>query len=59
MKNTVGRPNKKIIKRQRKLVSHLVSEEMKAAKLESKNSVKVCKINTSIDIVTLKPGMRN
>ena len=36
-----------------------LSEETRAAKFESKNSVKVCKINTSIDIITLKPGMRN
>ena len=36
-----------------------LSEETRAAKLESKNSVKVCKINTSIDIITLKPGLLN
>ena len=41
VKNTVGRPKKKIIKRRRKLVSHLVSEETRAAKLDS---VKVCNL---------------
>lgn len=52
LKNTVVRPKKKII-------GVPLSEETRAAKLESKNSVKVCKINTSIDIITLKPGLLN
>ena len=42
LKSTVGGPKKKVIKRYRKLVSHLVSEETRATKLEPRNSVKVC-----------------
>ena len=41
LKTTIGRPKKKVIKRRKKVVSHLVSKETRAAKLKSKSSMKV------------------
>ena len=41
LKTTVGRPKKKVIKRRKKMVSHLVSDETREAKLKSKSSTKV------------------
>ena len=52
LKTTVGKPKKKVIKRHKKVVSHLVSQETRAAKLKSKNSTKVCVYVSYVCIIT-------
>ena len=52
LKATVGRPKKRMIKRRRKVVSHLVSEETRAAKLKSKNLAKVTHLFLIIHKIT-------